>query len=176
MKKIVLLLFTLILSTFTSFGKYYVSSYKCLNFIKEYEKYYLKAYWDSNGYSIGYGHHSNVKANDVITVKKANALLSEDVKKAEKYVNYLLNKLPYTYNFNQNFIDGFTSFVYNVGVGNAEKSTFYCRLKKCRIKNGVINGSDYENTLSAIKTSCISCKGHTKRRMGEYKLMKGYKY
>ena len=65
MKKIVLLLFTLILSTFTSFGKYYVSSSKCLNFIKEYEKCYLKAYWDSNGYSIGYGHHSNVKANDV---------------------------------------------------------------------------------------------------------------
>lgn len=73
-----------------------MSSSKCLNFIKEYEKCYLKAYWDSNGYSIGYGHHSNVKANDVITVKKANALLSEDVKKAEKYVNYLLNKLPYT--------------------------------------------------------------------------------
>lgn len=174
MKKNVLF-FMFILSTFTVFGKDYVSSDKCLNFIKEYEKCSLTAYWDSNGYSIGYGHHSNVKANDVITVQKANALLAEDVKEAEKYVNYLLNKLPYTYKFDQKFIDGFTSFVYNVGVGNAETSTFYCRLKKCRIKNGVMDSSDYEYTLSAIKTSCISCKGHKKRRLGEYKLMKGYK-
>lgn len=152
----------------------YTSSNDCLEFIKDQEKCSLTAYWDSDAYSIGYGHHSkDIKESDKISHKTAVAYLKTDIKDAEKYVNHLLKSLPYEYEFSQGFIDGFTSFVYNVGVGNAKKSTFYQRLKKCRVSNGKMNKSDFDFTLSSIKTSCISCKGHVERRKGEYQMMKG---
>lgn len=153
-------------------AKDYKSSNDCLEFIKEQEKCSLTAYWDYNAYSIGYGHHStSINESDVITHTQAIAYLKADIKTAEKYVNYLLKNLPYDYKFSQGFIDGFTSFVYNVGVGNAQKSVFYQRLKKCRVKNGKMNQSDFDFTLSSIKTSCITCKGHVERRKGEYQMM-----
>lgn len=172
MKKIALITAFAIV-TVNLFAKEYKSSEKCVRFIKKQENCSLKAYWDCNGYSIGYGHHTNVKANDVITIREANAFLKKDIKEAEKHVNYLLKKLPYEYRFTQCFIDGFVSFVYNVGIGNAEASTFYNRLKKCRTNNGKINQNDYDFTLAAIKTSCISCNGHKRRRAMEYELMRG---
>lgn len=171
MKKYVILGLYMLCFT-TMFAEGYKPSAKCVEFIKRFEKCSLTAYWDSNGYSIGYGHHTNVKRNDKITKATAIKYLNEDIKESAKYVNYLLDKLPYKYKFSQNFIDGFTSFVYNAGVGNAENSTFYKRLSKCRVRKGVMNKNDWEFALSAIKKDCVSAKGHIERRKHEYKLMR----
>ena len=171
MKKITLII-TILSMVLNVCATEYKSTQRCSSFIKKYEKFSSVAYWDSNGYSIGYGHHSNVKKGQRITQAKALAYLKDDVKTAEKSVNYLLNKLPYKYKFSQGFIDGFTSFVYNVGIGNAQKSKFYKRLQRCRVRNGKINKNDFDYTLVAIKTSCISSKGHSERRKGEYQMMR----
>lgn len=149
----------------------YTSSKDCEAFIMDAEGCYLKAYWDSNGYSIGYGHHSNVEANETISQGKAMELLHQDIKEAEKQVNYLIGKLPYKYEFSQGFIDGFTSFVFNVGVANAERSAFFERLMKCRVKDGIMDETDYAFTMAAIKSSYANSKGHIKRRCGEYRMM-----
>lgn len=141
-------------------------------FIKKHESCVLTAYWDSNGYSIGYGHHSSDITKDMkITKAQANKYFNEDIKNAEAAVKRLINALPYEFSFSQGFIDGFVSFVYNTGEGGAKNSEFYNRLKKCRVRNGVMNGDDYKYTIAAIKTSRISCPGHKIRRAGEYKLM-----
>lgn len=173
MKKVILFLILVPIASYAFSATTYKSSKACMKFIKNEEKCSLTSYWDSNGYSIGYGHHSNVKRGDKISHTTAEVYLKNDIKSAEKYVNYLLNNLPYEYKFSQGFIDGFTSFVYNVGVGNAQNSTFYKRLQKCRVKRGVMNKSDFDFSLSAIKRDCITAEGHIKRRNGEYKMMKG---
>ena len=50
-------------------------------FIKDQEKCVLTAYWDSNGYSIGWGHHGkDVKKNMRISKAKANKYFNEDIK------------------------------------------------------------------------------------------------
>ena len=47
--------------------------------IKEYEKCSLIAYWDSNGYSIGYGHHKKyVRKGMKISKKQAEKLFNKD--------------------------------------------------------------------------------------------------
>lgn len=160
-----------IFCTINLFGKVKISN-AGKEFIKEHEKCVLTAYWDSDGYSIGYGHHSiDIKKNQKITKAQADRYFDEDIKIAEKSVERLLSNLPYKYDFSQGFIDGFVSFVYNCGEGGAKKSTFYQRLLKCRVKNGKINESDYNFTVSGIKQSRISCNSHIQRRLGEHKLM-----
>lgn len=142
-------------------------------FIKDMEKCVLTAYWDSDGYSIGYGHHgSDVKEGQKITKNIANKYFDDDIKAVENSVKRLINALPYKYKFSQGFIDGFISFVYNCGEGGAKASTFYKRLQKCRVKNGKMNESDLEYTLAGIKISRIICESHKIRRLKEYDMMK----
>ena len=141
-------------------------------FIKNQEKCVLTAYWDSNGYSIGWGHHgSDVKKNMKITQTKANYYFNKDIIEIEKAANRLIKNLPYKYRFSQGFFDGLCSLIYNCGEGGIKKSNFYQRLKSCRIKNNKINKNDFDYTLSAVKTCKISAQGHKNRRMAEYKLM-----
>ena len=174
MRKILFLLIILV-GTLQSNANEFRSTEECVRFIKEKESFSPKAYWDGNGYSIGYGHHGkSVKRGDVISHKEALMRLRKDIKTAEFYVNHLIKKLPYKYKFSKGFIDGFTSFVYNVGVGNAQKSLFYKRLKKCRVINGYMNPSDFHHAITAIKVSCVRQKGHISRREGEYRLMKKF--
>ena len=119
MKKIIVILFAIYAC---SFALGCTISNSGMKFIKDYEKCSLIAYWDANGYSIGYGHHSNVKKGQTITKKQAEEYFRNDIKEAEKNTKYLLNKLPYKYKFSQGFIDGMVSMVYNAGVGNIQKS------------------------------------------------------
>ena len=56
---------------------------------------------------------------------------------------------------------------YNTG----KKSEFYSRLQKCRVTNGVMDISDYNYTIAAVKTTRISHPGHHKRRFEEHKMM-----
>lgn len=165
------LIFTLLLmSTMQVFG--YTISNNGKQFIKNQEKCTLVAYWDANGYSIGWGHHgSDVKKNMKISKSQANKYFNEDIKKFEKSAIRIINSLPYKYKFSQGFFDGLCSLVYNAGEGGVMKSEFYKRLKNCRVKNGKINQDDLRFSIAGVKTSRISCKGHISRRYDEHKLM-----
>ena len=165
------LLYTMLLmGTVNAYG--YSISNNGKQFIKDQEKCILTAYWDSNGYSIGYGHHgSDVKRNMRITQAQANSYFNKDIKEIEKAANRLINALPYKYTFSQGFFDGLCSLVYNAGEGGVQKSVFYKRLKNCRVRNGVMNQNDYNFSVAGVKTSRISCKGHISRRYDEHKLM-----
>lgn len=89
-----------------------------LQLLKKFEGCRLTAYWDVNGYSIGYGHHSKEITKDMaIDQKAADEFLKKDVAKFEKAVNAL------KYDFNQNQFDALVDFAYNCGAGNLLKLT-----------------------------------------------------
>ena len=164
-----LLIFSLIFSI-SCFGKSISNNGK--EFIKKQETLQLTAYWDSNGYSIGWGHHgSDVKKNMRITKVQANKYFDKDIKLIEDAANRLIKNLPYKYNFSQGFFDGLCSLVYNAGEGGVQRSEFYKRLQRCRVKNGVMNQNDLNYSIAGVKTSRISCKGHVSRRYDEHKMM-----
>ena len=168
MKKLICML--LFMSSLQVFG--YSISNNGKQFIKDQETCVLTAYWDSNGYSIGWGHHgSDVTRGMRISKAKANQFFNEDIKEIEKAANRLIKALPYSYRFSQNFFDGLCSLVYNCGEGGVQKSEFYQRLKKCRVKNGKINQNDLNYSIAGVKTSRISAPGHKSRRYDEHKLM-----
>ena len=85
-----------------------------LELIKTFEGCSLTAFWDVNGYAIGYGHHGNVEAWDTITQEQADEILKEDL--AGSY-EPSVNKYDNDYNFNQNEFDALVSFCYNCGAG-----------------------------------------------------------
>ena len=160
----------LFMSSINTFA--YTISSKGKRFIKNQETCVLTAYWDSNGYSIGWGHHgSDVKKGMKISKAQADKFFNKDIKEIEASANRLLKSLPYKYAFSQNFFDGLCSFVYNCGENGVQKSEFYKRLKRCRVRNGVINKNDLNYSIASVKTSRISAPGHKSRRYDEHKLM-----
>lgn len=168
MRNILIILFSILVSNLQA----YTISNRGKQFIKNKETCVLTAYWDSNGYSIGWGHHgSDVKKNMRISKSQANKYFNKDIKEIEAGANRLINKLPYKYKFSQGFFDGLCSLVYNAGVGGVQKSEFYQRLKRCRVKNGRINKGDLNYSIAGVKTSRISAPGHKSRRYDEHKLM-----
>lgn len=89
-----------------------------LQLLKAFEGCRLTAYWDVDGYSIGYGHHAkDITKGMTITQKAADEFLRADVAKFEKAVNGL------KYDFNQNQFDALVDFAYNCGAGNLMKLT-----------------------------------------------------
>ena len=160
----------LFMSSINTFA--YTISSKGKRFIKNQETCVLTAYWDSNGYSIGWGHHGTEKKKGMkISKAQADKFFNKDIKEIEASANRLLKSLPYKYTFSQNFFDGLCSFVYNCGESGVQKSEFYKRLKRCRMRNGVINKNDLKYSLASVKTSRISAPGHKFRRYDEHKLM-----
>lgn len=94
------------------------TSNKGIEFIKREEGFVPRAYKDVAGvWTIGYGHTGGVKCGDVITEKKGEQYLREDVRTAENAVN--VQRLP----LNQCQFDALVSFVFNVGIGAFERST-----------------------------------------------------
>ena len=80
MKKLICML--LFMSSLQLFG--YSISNNGKQFIKDQETCVLTAYWDSNGYSIGWGHHgSDVTRGMRISKAKANQFFNEDIKVIE---------------------------------------------------------------------------------------------
>lgn len=101
----------------------------------------LKAYWDENGYAIGYGNHtyedgSAVKKYDTITADRA-------VKMLQSYVNTQI--LPYfnthvTAFLSHNQVDSIISFMYNGGPGVLTSTNLHNVINKNPDdKEGVIN-------------------------------------
>ena len=99
--------------TVSGFGK---------NLIKQFETLRLKAYPDSKGYSIGYGHYikegDGLTKDSIITIEQAEKLFSQDVAEVyEAIVSTVKVKLS------QNQTDALASFVYNIGVDAFKRST-----------------------------------------------------
>ena len=86
--------------------------------IKKFEGLRLKAYKCPAGvYTIGYGHTENVNADSEISELMADQILRKDLKKFEQAINDM--DLPLL----QCEFDALVSFVFNVGIGNFNKST-----------------------------------------------------
>lgn len=93
-------------------------SAKGLQLLKQFEGCRLTAYWDVDGYSIGFGHHAkDITKGMTIDQKAADEFLKKDIAKFEKAVNAL------KYDFNQNQFDALVDFAYNCGAGNLLKLT-----------------------------------------------------
>lgn len=136
--------------------------------IKQHENCKLTAYWDKNGYSIGYGHHkSYVHKGMTISKKQAEYFFNKDIEEVNKSIDKLISALPVKHKFSQNFIDGLADLIYNCGEGSVRNSEFYKRLKRCR-KN---NKADLEYSIAAVKTLKCSDKGNKIRRYNVHKLM-----
>ena len=166
------IIFTFIFCLISTFSFSYNISNSGKQFIKNQENCSLIAYWDSDGYSIGWGHHGkDVKKNMKISKSQANNYFNKDIKEIEAAANRIIKSLPYKYKFSQGFFDGLCSLVYNAGEGGVMKSEFYKRLKNCRVRNNKMNTNDLSFSIAGVKTSRISCKGHISRRYDEHKLM-----
>jgi len=87
--------------------------------IKEYEGLHLTPYLcPGKIWSIGYGHTRTVHAGMVITPEQADVFLQEDLRLAERAVQRLVT-VPLT----DNQFAALASFVFNVGIGNFERSS-----------------------------------------------------
>lgn len=90
-----------------------------IEFIKKWEGVSLKAYKDSGGiWTIGYGHTSRVKHEDIITQEQADAFLKQDLFQASRAIVRLtdmhLNDYQYT---------ALLSLVFNIGIAAYQRST-----------------------------------------------------
>jgi lysozyme len=83
-----------------------------------------KIVYDCKYYTIGYGHCGiDVKADDWWTDDKCEQVLQSDLEKFSESLNKILDDNHIT--LNQNQFDALVSFVYNIGIGNFQKSTMF---------------------------------------------------
>lgn len=169
MRKIITFIMLMLVTTAMA---QYKMSYAGKEFIKKQETLQLTAYWDSNGYSIGYGHHTkDIKKGMKISRAQAERYFAQDIKQVEAAANRVIKSLPYKHTFSQGFFDGLCSLIYNCGETGVKKSDFYKRLTACRVRNGSMNKNDLNFTVAAVKYCRVSCKGHVSRRYDEHVMM-----
>ena len=90
-----------------------------IDLIKDYEGLHLTPYLcPGKIWSIGYGHTRTVRAGMVITADQADQLLDDDLRLSERAVQRLV-----TVPLSDNQFSALVSFVYNVGIGNFERSS-----------------------------------------------------
>lgn len=87
----------------------------------------LTSYPDVGGWSIGYGHHNGVGPNQTCTQAQAEQWLIEDTQAAAAAVNAMVRVL-----LTQGEFDALVDFVYNVGVGNFQRSSMLKYLNQNR--------------------------------------------
>ncbi|OIV47456.1 lysozyme [Sodalis sp. TME1] len=121
--------------------------------IKAFEGLRLTAYQCSaDRWTIGYGHTSGVKAEDVITLEQAGAFLRDDIDAVVERLNALT-----TVPVNQNQFDALCSLVFNIGIEAFATSTL---LKK-------LNEGDYPGAAAEFPKWCkITVKGQKVRSLG----------
>lgn len=101
------------------------TSPKGIELIKYFEGCKLRAYLDATSIpTIGYGHTLTARMGLVITQEKADLLLKDDLFFAETHINKLNLILQ------QNQFDALVSFIYNVGIGNFNKSSLLRLVKE----------------------------------------------
>ena len=136
------------------------TSPKGIALIKEFEGLRLRAYKCPGGvWTIGYGHTAGVKAGMVITEAQAEDFLKEDLFSCENAVNN--QKLS----INQNQFDALVSLIYNIGIGNFQKSTL---LRKARVNPN--DNSIMDEFLKWVYSKGRVLPGLQRRRIREMKL------
>jgi len=138
-------------------------SQKGIDLIKNFEGCKLYAYRDSVGVlTIGWGNTSHAKAGMAITQQQADVFLKEDIKPIETLLNGMC------INYTQNQFDALTSFIFNLGQGNFNKSTMK--------KHILARKSDIEITDQMVKWVNAGGKpllGLKKRRCAEANMFLG---
>ena len=136
------------------------TSPKGIALIKEFEGLRLKAYLCPGGvWTIGYGHTAGVKPGMVISEAQAEEYLKADLISFERYLNGLGLAL------NQNQFDALISLIYNIGIGNFQKSTL---LRKARINAN--DNSIMDEFLRWVYSKGGVLPGLQRRRLREMKL------
>lgn len=103
--------------------KLMTTSSEGLSLIKKYEGCRLRAYKCPAGvWTIGYGHTQGVTSAMVITQSQADQFLQDDIAPIERQLNAL------KINFRQGQFDALVSFIFNLGIGNFNKSTLKRRI------------------------------------------------
>ncbi len=98
----------------------------CIAWIKHCEGLSLAAYYDANGWAIGYGHHGpEVHEGLVWTPEQAESAVISDASAAGRAV-FTLTAVPLT----QGQYDALTDFVFNLGVGALHGSTLLSLLNQ----------------------------------------------
>lgn len=136
------------------------TSPKGIALIKEFEGLRLKAYLCPGGvWTIGYGHTAGVKPGMAISEAQAEEYLKADLISFERYLNGLGLAL------NQNQFDALISLIYNIGIGNFQKSTL---LRKARINAN--DNSIMDEFLRWVYSKGRVLPGLQRRRLREMKL------
>ena len=136
------------------------TSPKGIALIKEFEGLRLKAYKCPGAvWTIGYGHTAGVKPGMVISEAQAEEYLKADLISFERYLNGLGLAL------NQNQFDALISLIYNIGIGNFQKSTL---LRKARINAN--DNSIMDEFLRWVYSKGRVLPGLQRRRLREMKL------
>ena len=86
-------------------------SHRGINFIKQWESFSARAFWDYKQYSIGYGTKAKHR-DEMITEREAAKRLLAETEHAQRYLKKHV-KVPLT----QNMYDALVSFTFNVGIG-----------------------------------------------------------
>ena len=132
------------------------------SFVKEFEGFYSRPYWDHKQWSIGHGTKATGREGP-ISKEEAAVRLGAELSKAQAHV--LDRAKKYGYDFTPNEIDALTSFAYNVG--NIDQLTDKGKRSKVEIAKAM---------LAYNKASGKVLKGLSKRRAAERDLfLSGYK-
>lgn len=132
--------------------------------IKEFEGFRATAYLCPAGvWTVGYG-TTRINGNKVtkdtrVTTEEAEVFLEQDLKQFEDIINKIV-----VVELTQNQFDALVAFVYNIGVGNFEKSTL---LKKLNI---AAYAEAAEQFLRWDKAGGQKLAGLTRRRKAEREL------
>lgn len=133
-----------------------------INLVANAEGCRLVAYQDGGGvWTIGFGNTyymdgSKVKNGDKITQSQANEMLGEIIK------GYYITAKKVSNDLNDNQIAALTSFCYNIGIANFNKSTL--------VKKAKLNVNDKTISLEFLKwnkDNGVIVKGLTNRRIAE---------
>jgi len=135
-----------------------------LKLIKDSEQLRLNAYVCPAGVlTIGWGHTGkDVSKGMVITEAEAESLLQQDVLPVEAFLN---NNLA----LSQNQFDALVSLVFNIGIGNFQKSTLF-KLAKENPSDATIAFQFMRWNKARINGILQVLPGLTKRREAEKKL------
>ena len=136
------------------------TSPKGIALIKEFEGLRLRAYLCPGGvWTIGYGHTAGVKPGMVIYEAQAEEYLKDDLISFERYLNGLGLAL------NQNQFDALISLIYNIGIGNFQKSTLLCKARINANDNSIM-----DEFLRWVYSKGRVLPGLQRRRLREMKL------
>lgn len=135
-----------------------------LSLIKSFEGLCLTAYRCQAGVlTIGYGHTANVKIGDSISQQTADSYLMCDLHRTQMFINKFVRA-----ELNQNQYDALCSLVFNIGVGNFERSTLLKKLNN----NDFVGAANEFSCWNKIRKNgeLVVSNGLIKRRYEEQQL------